>query len=51
MDCKYIEDHHIVARYLADRLSDAERQSFEAYYLANPDVVQDMQAVARLKVG
>ena len=51
MDRKYIEEHHIVARYLADRLSDAEREAFEAYYLEHPDVVQDMEAVARLKVG
>jgi hypothetical protein len=51
MDRKYIEDHHIVARYLAEQLSDAEQQAFEAYYLAHPDVIQDMEAVARLKVG
>ncbi|HKU15749.1 MAG TPA: hypothetical protein VJQ52_15235 [Steroidobacteraceae bacterium] len=51
MDRKYIEDRHIVARYLAGQLSDPERQSFEAYYLAHPDVVQDLEAVARLKVG
>jgi hypothetical protein len=51
MDRNYIDEHHIVARYLADRLSDAEREAFEAYYLEHPDVVQDMEAVARLKVG
>jgi hypothetical protein len=51
MDRKYIEEHHIVARYLAGRLSDAERETFEVYYLEHPDVVQDMEAVARLKVG
>jgi hypothetical protein len=51
MDRNYIDEHHIVARYLADRLSDAERKAFEAYYLEHPDVVQDMEAVARLKVG
>lgn len=51
MDRKYIDDHHIVARYLADQLSDVERQAFEAYYLEHPDVVQEMEATARLKVG
>ena len=51
MDRKYIEEHHVVARYLADRLSDAEREAFEAFYLEHPDIVQDMEAVARLKVG
>jgi hypothetical protein len=51
MDRNYIDEHHIVARYLADRLSDTEREAFEAYYLEHPDIVQDMEAVARLKVG
>lgn len=51
MDRNYIDEHHIVARYLADQLSDTEREAFEAYYLEHPDVVQDMEAVARLKVG
>lgn len=51
MDRNYIEERHIVARYLADQLSDAEREAFEAYYLEHPDVVQDLEAVARLKVG
>jgi hypothetical protein len=51
MDRKYIDDHHIVARYLADQLGDAERIAFEAYYVEHPDVLQDMEAAARLKVG
>jgi hypothetical protein len=51
MDRKYIDDHHIVARYLAEQLPDAEREAFEAYYVEHPDVVQDMEAAARLKVG
>lgn len=51
MDRKYIDDNHVVARYLADQLSDAEREAFEAYYLAHPQVVQEMEAAARLKVG
>ncbi|HEY6641816.1 hypothetical protein [Povalibacter sp.] len=51
MDRRYIDDHRLVARYLADQLPDAEREAFEAYYLEHPDVVQDMEATARLKVG
>ncbi len=51
MDRKYIDDHHIVARYLAEQLPDAEREAFEAYYLEHPDVVQEMEAAARFKAG
>lgn len=51
MDRKYIDDHHVVARYLADQLTDEERGAFEAYYLANPEILQEMEAAARFKVG
>jgi hypothetical protein len=51
MDRRYIDDHHIVARYLANRLTDEEREAFEAYYLEHPEVVQEMEAAARFKVG
>ena len=51
MDRRYIEDHHVVARYLADQLPAAERQAFEACYLEDPDLVKEMEAAARLKVG
>jgi hypothetical protein len=33
MDHAYIEEHEIIRRYLADRLSDAERSRFEAHYV------------------
>ena len=51
MNRQHIEDDHIVARYLADQLSDAEREAFEAYYLEHPEIVQEMEAAARFKVG
>ena len=51
MDRTYIDDHHIVARYLADQLPDDEREAFEAYYLEHPDVVREMEAAARFKIG
>lgn len=51
MDRNYIDQHHIVARYLADELADAEREAFEAYFLEHPEVVQEMEAAARFKVG
>ncbi|MFL6550206.1 MAG: hypothetical protein ACJ8OJ_16050 [Povalibacter sp.] len=51
IDHKYIDDHHVVPRYLADQLSDAELEAFEAYYLAHPEILKDLEAVARLKTG
>jgi hypothetical protein len=51
MDRKYIDEHHLVARYLADQLPDAEREAFEAYYVEHPDVLAEMEAAARFKLG
>ncbi|HMN44562.1 MAG TPA: hypothetical protein PKE27_08320 [Povalibacter sp.] len=51
MNRQYIDDHHLVARYLADQLPDTEREAFEAYYLEHPEIVQEMEAAARFKVG
>lgn len=51
MDRQYIDDNHIVARYLADRLSVEEREAFEAYYLEHPEIVKEMEIAARFKAG
>lgn len=51
MDRKYIDDHHLVARYLANQLSDDEREAFENYFIEAPEVVQQLEASARFKVG
>ena len=51
MDRKYIDAHHIVERYLADRLPPADKEAFEAYYVAHPEMLDEMEAVAALKVG
>ena len=51
IDRKDIDDNRIVARYLADQLSDHERESFEAYYREHPDVVLELEATAKLKAG
>jgi hypothetical protein len=48
---KYIDDNDVVARYLADQLTDEEREAFEAYYLEHPEVVQELNAVAQFKSG
>lgn len=51
MDRQYIDDHHIVARYLADQLPEPEREAFEAYYLEHPEMVREIEAAARFKSG
>jgi hypothetical protein len=51
MDRQYIDDHHIVARYLADQLAEAERAAFEDYYLEHPEILREIEATARFKAG
>jgi hypothetical protein len=51
VDRQYIDDQHIVARYLADQLSDAEREAFEAYCRMNSAMYQELEAAARFKAG
>ena len=51
MDRKQIEAEHIVARYLADQLSPAEAEAFEAYYIEHPSMVRDIEYTLRLKEG
>lgn len=51
MDRKKIEDEHIVARYLADQLSPAEADAFEAYYIEHPSMVREIEQALRLKEG
>lgn len=51
MDHKYIDDQHVVARYLADQLTDREREDFETCYLQDRDIVRELEAAARFKVG
>lgn len=51
MDRQFIDDHHVVARYLADQLSESERAEFEACFLEHPEIVKEMETVARMKVG
>jgi hypothetical protein len=50
-DKKSVDDQELVARYLADQLSQAERDSFEAYYLEHPEVLQELNRTAKFKAG
>ncbi|HTU65826.1 MAG TPA: hypothetical protein VMF52_07750, partial [Steroidobacteraceae bacterium] len=51
MDRQYIDDQHVVARYLADQLSEADREAFELYCRENPGMFREIEAAARFKVG
>jgi len=51
MDRAYVDHHHVVARYLADQLSEEERRAFETFMVQSPDVVHDLEAAVRMKVG
>src|SRR5512138_3501948 len=51
MDRKQIEAEHIVARYLADQLSPAQAEEFEAYYTQHPSMVREIEHALRLKEG
>lgn len=47
----YIDEHQVLERYLAEQLSDQERDEFENYYAENPEILRDLQAVAGIKTG
>lgn len=45
------DDPAIASRYLADQLTPEERDAFEAELLKSPEVAEELEATARLKVG
>ncbi|HEY6925509.1 MAG TPA: hypothetical protein VI653_18670 [Steroidobacteraceae bacterium] len=49
MDAKL--DPTLASRYLANQLSDRERQEYEALLVSDPQAVAELEATARLKVG
>jgi len=51
MDRNYIDNRHVLARYLADKLSEDELRGFEEHMTAHPEIVKELEAAARLKVG
>jgi hypothetical protein len=46
-----IDDPTLAGRYLADQLSDAECDEFEARLIQDPETVAELEATARLKIG
>jgi hypothetical protein len=45
------EDPTRASRYLADKLTEAERAAYEARFLEDPEAVAEIEATARLKIG
>lgn len=44
-------DPTLASRYIADQLSEPERQEYEAQLLSSPEAVAELETTARLKVG
>jgi len=51
MDREYIRDHQIIERYLRRTLSPDEEARFEEAYLADPDLLDEIELVERLQQG
>jgi hypothetical protein len=45
------DDASIASRYLADQLSESERETYESALLGDPALVRELEATARLKAG
>jgi hypothetical protein len=51
VDRMFKDDPTLAGRYLADQMSEAEREEFETALLQDPEVAQELEATARLKIG
>lgn len=51
MDRQYIHDNRVIERYLSGQLSAAEEQALEEAYLADPDLLAELEATERLRDG
>ena len=51
MDPQYIDGQHIMARYLANQLSEAEQAAFEESLRNDPALLQELGAAADFKLG
>jgi anti-sigma factor RsiW len=51
MDAKLISERHVIERYLAGQLSDAEADAFEQALEAHPELARDVERIARMKTG
>jgi anti-sigma factor RsiW len=51
MDAKLISERHVIERYLAGQLTDAEADAFERALETHPELARDVERVARMKTG
>lgn len=51
MDAQQIAERHVIERYFAGQLSDGEALAFEAYVEKHPEIVRDIEEIARMKAG
>jgi hypothetical protein len=51
MNRQYIRDNGVIERYLSGQLSAAEEQALEEAYLADPDLLAELEATERLRAG
>lgn len=51
MDRQYIRDHQVIERYLRGTLSPDEERAFEETYVGDPDLVEEIELVERLRQG
>ncbi len=51
LDHAYAEEHDLVEAYLQDRLSDSEREAFEAHYFACEACLEQLEAASEFRAG
>lgn len=51
MDMKYINENHVVERYLQGTLSQEECDAFEALFLASPELLDQLESAEQLQLG
>jgi hypothetical protein len=51
VDHTYVEEHGLLEAYLADRLSDSERDAFEAHYFACATCIEQLEAAEDFRDG
>ena len=51
MDRQYIREHQVIERYLRGTLTPAEEQGFEEAYLADPELLRELELTERLAQG
>jgi hypothetical protein len=51
MDRRQIRDEQVIERYLGGTLTAAEEQAFEEAYLADPELLEELELAERLRAG